>query len=166
MANVATPTGWTTGFITGPEGVGSTALPQGLFAEGLNGQGIVVGHAQVAADRRHAFMTLAQAQGMVDLNTLVSLPQGEWLEFAYDVNEAGQIIAESNLGRAFLLSPVPEPSVAMMMGLGLLGVMGLVALSHARASRGGAARSTNAKDGSRHWRFERPWAWTAAPCRT
>lgn len=123
LANVSTPTGWTTGFITGPGGLDSRPLPAGLFAEGLNGQGVVVGHAQVAFDRRHAFMTLAQAQGLVDLNTLVALPAGEFLEFAYDVNESGQIIAESNLGRAFLLSPVPEPAAWLLTVAGLLTVL-------------------------------------------
>lgn len=53
---------------------------------------------------------------------LVSLPANEWLTFAYDINDADQIVAETNLGRAFLLSPVPEPGAAMvtLVGLGVV----------------------------------------------
>ena len=122
VANVAEPLAWGTSFITGPNGVGTTPLPAGFFAEGVNGAGVVVGDALVGTDRRHAFMTGLLGQGLTDLNAFVSLPANEWLTFAYDINDAGQIIAETNLGRAFLLSPVPEPAAAVLLLLGLAGL--------------------------------------------
>jgi hypothetical protein len=45
-------------------------------------------------------------------------------EDALGINDVGQIIASDQNGHVYLISPVPEPAVAVMMlaGLGLLAV--------------------------------------------
>ena len=43
----------------------------------------------------------------------------------------------NDFGKAFELSPVPEPSSLMLIGLGMVGVAGLALRARARARRGG-----------------------------
>ncbi len=73
-----------------------------------------------------AFM-FAPVTGFVDLNSLVDSDSGWTLEFARDINDAGQIVGTgkfNGLTRAFILNPtvVPEPTsfVLFLSGAALL----------------------------------------------
>lgn len=115
-------------FLTGPDGLGM----KDLGAPGLPGSSIsfseayavnnaaqVVGYDYYGGSVR-AFVTGPEGSDKVDLNTLVDLPEGDWLEVASDINDRGQVIAWSHLQRSYLLTPVPEPSSALFMLTGLL----------------------------------------------
>ncbi|MBA4142139.1 MAG: DUF3466 family protein [Nitrosospira sp.] len=99
---------------------------QGSYAADINSQGQVVGWAETAiGNRKHAFVTGPDGEGMTDLNSLVELENGIFLADAMGINDRGQIIANASDGRAYLLSPVPEPQAYAMLlaGLGLMGFM-------------------------------------------
>jgi probable HAF family extracellular repeat protein len=81
---------------------------------GVNNHGYVVGESLLSNGDTRAFVYTSH-KGIVDLNSLVALPAGFTLLAARDINDAGQILAEAYgpvpFGiRAFLLTPVPEPS--------------------------------------------------------
>ena len=92
-------------------------------AYGINDLGQIVG-----SSNNKAFIWTA-ALGMRDLNSLVTnLPAGWTLQLARDVNEAGQIVgtaitADGQTKRAFVLTPVPEPSLfALVAAVGAFSV--------------------------------------------
>lgn len=126
---VHTLAGDTQAFITRPAGDGLSALA-GLggnvtAALGLNSRGEVVGYSFLASGGpARAFVTGANGVGMVDLNTLVSL-DNILLSEARAINDAGQIVANATNGRAYLLTPVPEPGHGLLLlaGLCLLAVV-------------------------------------------
>jgi hypothetical protein len=63
---------------------------------------------------------------MYDLTSLVRGNPGWDLCWAYDVNDLRQVVGwgyHDGLQRAFLLTPIPEPSV---LALGALGVLGML----------------------------------------
>ena len=63
---------------------------------------------------------------MYDLNTLVLDGSGYVVRQAYAINNAGQIVGTArynNQTRAVLLTPVPEPSTFVLLGLGALGLL-------------------------------------------
>lgn len=75
-------------------------------ASGINNNGVVVGWSQVASDQ-HAFI-YDSANGMRDLNTLISPTSGWVLEAAVAINDAGQIAGTGRLNgarRIFRLTP-------------------------------------------------------------
>lgn len=99
---------------------------QGSFAADINSDGRVVGWAETdIGNRKHAFVTGPNGEGMTDLNSLVKLEKGVFLADATGINDRGQIIANASDGRAYLLSPIPEPRTYAMLlaGLGLIGFM-------------------------------------------
>lgn len=65
------------------------------------------GQKPLLENRKHAFVTGPDGEGMTDLNSLVELENGVFLADAMD--DRGQIIANASDGRAYVLSPVPEP---------------------------------------------------------
>lgn len=50
------------------------------------------------------------SEGLVDLNTGLSLPEGEFLYDAIAINDRGDIVALSNLGNSWLLQAAPAPT--------------------------------------------------------
>lgn len=100
-------------------------------ALGINDLGAVVGYSFLANNAARAFVTGPQGAGMVDLNTLVSL-ESVLLSEARAINERGQILANASNGRAYLLTPVPEPHQALLW---LAGLSALAAWARRRAGR-------------------------------
>jgi probable HAF family extracellular repeat protein len=92
----------------------------------INDIGQVVGDAFVPNDpHSHAFLYSGGA--MVDLNSLISPTSGWFLEQAMGINSGGQItgyglMAGKGGDRAFLLTPVPEPSSIILLALAGLGL--------------------------------------------
>lgn len=124
-------------FVTGRDGTNlhrlATFSDSIATANDINDAGWVVG---VAYPRntvlgRRAFLAATNGSVVVDLNTLVSLPDGMVLNVATAINDRGQIIANSNLGHAWLLTPetldgslpapppVPEPATWALWLAGL-----------------------------------------------
>lgn len=104
-------------FITGANGVGFTdigSLGGPTFASAISNTGLIVG-----TSGGTPFVYGYKGSGMQDLNQLISLAPGELFTDAPDINDRGQIIAESNLGKMYLLSPVPEPTTYAMFAGGL-----------------------------------------------
>lgn len=97
------------------------------YSYGINNAGVVIGQSQVAGSTSwHAFVY--SGGELSDLNGLID-PDPNWvLNYAYGINELGQITGMGTFNgveRAFLLTPVPEPEAYLMMlaGLGLVGLM-------------------------------------------
>ena len=104
-------------FITGANGTGFTdigSLGGPTFANAISNTGLVVG-----TSGGTPFVYGYKGNGMQDLNQLIALAPGEFFTEAPDINDRGQIIAESNLGKMYLLSPVPEPTTYAMFAGGL-----------------------------------------------
>lgn len=79
------------------------------LASAINNNGVVVGYGTNASGANRAFRW-TQATGMIDLNTLLPSNSGWTLEFAWDVNDRGQITGQglhNGAGHAFRYNP-PE----------------------------------------------------------
>ena len=97
-------------------------------AYSINELGFVVGNSSLADGTSRAFVYDGTA--MFDLNTLISADSDFVLTSARGINESGQIaatgfFADTQTTRAFLLTPVPEPTtmlgaLAFSVGAGLL----------------------------------------------
>jgi probable HAF family extracellular repeat protein len=88
-----------------------------LVANGINDAGQVVGSSYTDEDRLfHAFITGPDGEGMMDLNSMLDLPDGLVLSQATGINDRGQVIAT-----AFI--PEPDSYVMLLGGLGLVGFM-------------------------------------------
>ena len=83
-------------------------------AYGINDAGQVVGYSGTAAGTKHAFITGPNGVGMTDLNSLVSLPGGDFLTTATGINNHGQVPAIGSF------IPEPETYAMLLAGLGLL----------------------------------------------
>jgi probable HAF family extracellular repeat protein len=89
----------------GMKDLGSLVGSKQSAALGINNNGWVVGD----SDTDNGFHALlwTPTGGMVDLNLITSnVPSGDWLLLATAVNDAGQIVGQTNNGRAFLLEPL------------------------------------------------------------
>lgn len=128
------------GYETGPNGVwgnyvgalcGDFSCSLSNAVLGINKDGMIVGWSSTftPGTQQHAFVSGTNGIGMYDLNSLVSLPGGDYFTTATGVNNSGQVIANTNQGYAYLLTPVavptPEASTFAMMlaGLGMVGVI-------------------------------------------
>lgn len=101
---------------------GSTRTENLAFA--INNHGRIVGRTGTSATI--AFLW-TQTGGMQDLNSLIDPTDPLYgraiVSQALDINDQGQIIGEALIGgarRAVLLTPVPEPTTAMLMIVGVL----------------------------------------------
>jgi len=104
------------------------------IAYGINLSGQVVGNFQLSSQWTHAF--IYSDGSMKDLNTLIDPTSGWTLQYANAINDSGQIVGVGSHGsqRAFLLTPVPEPSTLVLLGSTLL-VLGWIGLACRRVLR-------------------------------
>jgi len=86
-------------------------------ADGINDAGQVVGVSETVFGGPHAFITGPDGAGMVDLNSLISLPAGVTLTEAVAINNSGQVVA---VGTAAVI-PEPEVYALFLAGLALVG---------------------------------------------
>ena len=125
-------------FIAGPDGIGRRLdlHDMGEFpmagAWQLSGKGLALNHfGQVAGSyfytvnmMEHAFVSGANGYGLVDVNTMsftnMANSVRDWIFFnATGINDLGQFVANGSNGHAYLITPVPEPAVVVMMLCGL-----------------------------------------------
>jgi probable HAF family extracellular repeat protein len=106
-----------------------------LDVGGMNGHGEIVGQGESWDGPDVTF--ISRNGVLVDLNTLVDPGTGWTINGAMDINDAGQIIANSCRDdicrpvRLDLASPVPEPHGAFLLLPGLLAVAGVRQRRHA-----------------------------------
>lgn len=111
---------WQNGVLTMLGVVGGTST----LANSINNEGQIVGRVSLSGGVAHAY--LFEAGQALDLNNLVpDLSEWEALSVAYDINAGGQIVGlgkfrGSNANELFLLTPVPEPSTAVLLLLGAM----------------------------------------------
>jgi probable HAF family extracellular repeat protein len=109
-----------------PAGMHDLGTLGGLYshANGINASGYIVGAARTASDQHHA--SLWHSGVMYDLNDLLPVGSGWELISASAINDRGQIVGSGSINgetHAFLLTPIPEPSMLGLVGLALLVAM-------------------------------------------
>ena len=104
-----------------PEGPGP-ALALNSWASGLNASGQAVGYYFTASVESGLFVTGPDGSDPMPLHresfTGLTGPLPAFSDAAA-INDAGQFIASASNGHAYLISPVPEPAVVLMMVCGL-----------------------------------------------
>lgn len=124
-------------FVTGANDQGITTI--GALAAGthsvawdINDQGVVVGTSTLSNSLGLAgFVYGLNGQGLIDLNSLVSLPNGASVNEALAINNKDQILVFGSDLNYYLLSPVPEPNSLVLS----LGSMGLLIIRRATSRR-------------------------------
>jgi probable HAF family extracellular repeat protein len=95
-------------------------------AADINNAGQIVGEVfSGGGSRPHAFVYTDGS--MLDLNTLIDPTSGWLLLGAMSINDSGQIashgLGPTGTGRAFLLTPIPEPACAAAIWVMSAGVL-------------------------------------------
>jgi probable HAF family extracellular repeat protein len=91
----------------GIQDLGSIVNSNSSNGNSINNAGQVVGYAVLSGAVYHAFVW-SQAAGMQDLNNLIPANSGWTLEFAFAINDSGQITGRGSINgqdHAFLLTP-------------------------------------------------------------
>jgi probable HAF family extracellular repeat protein len=91
--------------------------------------------------RDYAFITGANGQGVIDVNSLFTLADGDWFRSVTGINDHGQFVVNSGRGHVYLISPIPEPATLALWGAGLL-LIGGAARRRLSAASGSAGRPT------------------------
>jgi probable HAF family extracellular repeat protein len=92
-------------------------------AVGINNQGVIVGASSTSTPSITRAFIFTQVDGMIDLNSLIDPSSGWVLTGSSAINDFGQIVGvgtHSGQSAAFLLTPVPEPTTATPLVLGML----------------------------------------------
>lgn len=126
--SIPTPTGlhaalWDSGVLTD---LGTLGWKTSTFS-GFNNRGQVVGSSGTLTQWDPGKPFLWQNGVMVDVNTLLSAGSEWQIMTADDINDSGQIVGKAYVNgvyHAYLLTPVPEPSSLVALGMGGLGVLG------------------------------------------
>jgi probable HAF family extracellular repeat protein len=115
----------------GIEDLGGPTGQWGVWGEatGINDEGLVVGWSKLSDVDFRALLWDADGR-MSDLNDMLDDSSAGWtLASAQGINNLGQIVGYGLLDgqtRAFLLTPVPEPSSLLALVCGLAGLGGAV----------------------------------------
>ena len=89
----------------------------------INNLGLIVGCNYTSSGER---ASVWQNGLVLDLNNLISPNLGWELNYAFDINDYGQIVGSgyhNGVRRAFLLTPVPEPGSFAVLALGMTPLM-------------------------------------------
>jgi len=109
-------------------------LPNGSdksYAYGINDDGLVVGTSYIHAaggGAAHRAFIWGSVNGMQDLNDMLDSSGSGWtLMGCRDINNAGQIVGfginPDGFSHGFLLTPIPEPSTFVLLGMGAFGLL-------------------------------------------
>lgn len=116
-----------TAFITDAQGH-TTFIGEGLNlstidAYDINDAGQVVGSYCLTDDICHNYVTGPNGIGLTTLDDIAPPPAGANFFFPLAINDSGQILMmASGVGYLILTPSVPEPSLYMMVGIGLVGL--------------------------------------------
>lgn len=113
----------TGGFYTGQPGYDAFLYSNGKMVDlgtgygyAINDEGVVVGSTSSGFLAASLGEALLYSNGrMVDLNDVIDSTLGVHLGSAMGINDAGQIVNDGG-GRAYLLTPVPEPGASLFSG--------------------------------------------------
>jgi len=109
---------WNGGYLGGSGQYGPAGASQ---AFDVNELGQVAGSfANHRQQRSYAFITGANGQGVINVNSLFTLPDGDYFSSVTGINDEGQFVVNTGYGHAYLISPVPEPATAALWLAGLL----------------------------------------------
>jgi probable HAF family extracellular repeat protein len=99
-----------------------TALGRNAEGRSINSSDVVVGNLTSPANSLDSLGFVYLNGSVQDLNTLIDPASGWNITHAYGINDNGWITGygTNNLGQihAFILTPVPEPAAAALLGLG------------------------------------------------